>query len=176
MWWIAVTAAGAADLTTLSVELGRPSHGVVAGVVERPLAEVVELAADCEGSSSWFPDVRDTRVVSDDGVTVRCSGRTDLPWPLADRVWQIDTTIEDHGDVVVVAFTLVEGNLDALQGGYVLEDLGDGRTSITYEAWVDLGFWVPEALVDWATRRVLPEIVRGIEVAPLRADTFLARR
>jgi hypothetical protein len=176
--WLLITgmAAQGADLTRVEVEPGRSSHGVVVGVVDVPVAVVLERVVDCVGSSSWFPDVYGTTVVSDDGEVIRCAGHTDLPWPLADRSWRIDTTVERGADgSFVVPFTLAEGNLEELHGRYVLEGLADGRTRVTYEAWVDLGFWVPPALLDWATNRVLPAILEGIEAAPAR-PALVARR
>ena len=168
MWLFTCLAAHAATIESVEVQAARESHGVVAGVVDVPVGQVLDLVTDCAGSVGWFPDLLAARVVASGSDAVRCEGATDLPWPLTDRTWQIDTVVEPLADgVFSVPFALVDGsgNLDELRGRYLLEDLGDGRTRVTYEAFVDLGFWVPEALAHYATKQMLPAILLGIESA-----------
>ena len=146
---------------SLDVQVGRPSHGVIVGIVAVPVEQVLDIVMDCDRSDRWFPDLEDTRVVGPG----RCAGTTDLPWPISDRVWEIDTFAEGGADRWEARFAYVEGsgNLGSLHGRYVLERLDAGRTRVTYEGWVDLGFWAPQPLVAWATARVLPGILAGIE-------------
>lgn len=169
MWMFAALTAQAAQVDSVSVHVGRPSLGVVEGSVVAPLTDVLRLVLDCDGSDAWFPDLEDTRKVSEQDGAVRCAGRTDLPWPLADREWVIESRpAEVAPGLWEVPFALVPGsagNVPELHGTYRLEDLGDGRTSVYYDATVDIGFWIPDVLAEWATRRVLPAILWGIEHA-----------
>ncbi|MCA9494012.1 MAG: hypothetical protein KC621_28990 [Myxococcales bacterium] len=177
MFLLAPIAAFAAQIDVLDVEVGRPSFGVVEGVVDVPLAEAVRVVMDCAGADGWFPDLRDSVVVSEIDGVVRCSGRTDLPWPVTDRVWQIDSHVEDRGDGEVwVPFALVEGsgNVTEMHGSYLLTALPDGRAHVRYEATVDIGFWIPDPLAQWATRRVLPAILDGMEQAWSSEVTLVA--
>src|SRR5262249_38691860 len=40
-------------------------------------------------------------------------------------------------------FEMIDGDLKSARGGYTFEDLGGGRTRVTYENAVDPGFFVP---------------------------------
>jgi hypothetical protein len=179
MWMFAALAAFGADVSRVSVEVGRPSLGIVEGSVYAPLAEVLRLVLDCDGSDGWFPDLTDTRTVREENGSVHCAGQTDLPWPLADREWIIESRpAEIAPGIWEVPFALVPGsagNVPELHGAYRLEDLGGGRTRVRYDATVDIGFWIPEILAEWATKRVLPAILTGIEEAAGVRQTWLAR-
>jgi len=161
--------AAAAHPYAVDVDVGRLSRGEIVGVVDVPVEEALAIVMDCDQADVWFPDMLDTDVVSVDGDVIRCAGATNLPWPVPDRTWQIDS--EAHLEVVdgvetwVAAFDYVEGtgNLDVLRGRYLLQRAGAGQTLVRYEAFVDLGFWIPEPLVNWATRRILPGILMGME-------------
>src|SRR5689334_17771759 len=92
--WLTFALALTADAATVScveVTLGAPNHGIVEGTVDVPVAEVLAIVLDCAASDDWFPDLVGTRVVGVDGDTVRCGGSTNLPWPMPDRTWQIDS-------------------------------------------------------------------------------------
>jgi carbon monoxide dehydrogenase subunit G len=163
--------ASAAQLESIEVEVGRPAHGSMVGVVDVPIEEVFAIVMDCESTGEWFPDLDDTRLVAAD----RCAGRTDLPWPIADRTWEIDLASDGVGTSTweaSFAYVAGSGNLAAMHGRYLLEATDDGRTRVTYEAWIDLGFWIPEPLVSWATKRVLPGVLEGIEQEA--ASSFVA--
>lgn len=152
----------AAELTSIEVEVGRPAYGKMVGIVDVPVQQVFAIVMDCEGTGGWFPDLEDTHLVAAD----RCAGTTDLPWPITDRTWEIDLSASGVGtETWEAGFAYVpgSGNLAEMQGRYLLEATEDGRTRVTYEAWIDLGFWIPEPLVSWATKRVLPGVLEGIE-------------
>jgi hypothetical protein len=178
MWMFAPLAAFAAEVDTMSVEVGRPSTGIVEGIVEVAAADLLRLVTDCDGTDTWFPDIRGTHEVGGREGYVACAGATDLPWPLADRTWVIESRPKNVGPGVweiPFAFVPGSGNLSQLDGVWHLVDLGQGRTSVRYEATVDLGFWMPEVLVEWATKRVLPAILGGLEEAAASPAPWLAQ-
>ncbi len=151
---------------------GETAKGEVVGVVDVPLERVLDIVMDCEGNADWFPQARDTVLVSEDDNVMICHGRTDLPWPMGDRSWTIEVGAypETHKGVetwVVPFMHNGEGTVEEMFGGYHLQRWGkDGQqTLVTYEAWVDLGIWIPEPILNWATRRILPGILTGIEDA-----------
>ena len=163
--WMLVGVASAATDVVVDVVPGRLNHGSVSGVVDSPISEVLGKVMDCEGTSGWFPDLYDTRLVSADADGYRCSGSTDLPWPLADRAWSIDVErehLDDGSWRVSFSYVPGSGNLAEMRGAYVLRAAGTG-TRVEYVADIDLGFWVPQALIDWATRQILPGILDGLE-------------
>ena len=48
-----------------------------------------------------------------------------------------------HNPPSSLEFEMIDGDLKSVQGGYTFEDLGGGRTRVTYENAVDPGFFVP---------------------------------
>ena len=156
-----IATATAAEDVSITVEVARTSHGAVSGIVDAPIERVLDLIIDCDGADAWFPELVATHTVAPG----RCGGGTNLPWPVTDRTWQIDVhpAEVERGWDVSFAYVAGTGNLARMDGAYHLEPLADGRTRVTYEVWIDLGFWVPDPLVAWATRRVLPGILQGLE-------------
>jgi hypothetical protein len=163
--WMLAMAAGAATDVVVDVVPGRLNHGSVSGTVAMPISEVVGKVMDCEGTSDWFPNLYGTRLVEADAHAYRCSGSTDLPWPLSDRTWSIDVEEDRNADgdlVIRFAYVPGSGNLAEMRGAYVLRAVGDA-TEVRYTAGIDLGVWVPQAIVEWATRQLLPGILDGLE-------------
>jgi len=164
-----LSSVAAAHPYQVHVDAGRSSHGTVVGIVDVPVEEALAIVMDCDAADTWFPDMMDTEVVSVDGASVRCRGGTNLPWPVSDRRWEIESDarleVVDGEETWVARFDYVDGsgNVDALRGQYRLSATAEGQTLVRYEAFVDLGFWVPEPLVAWATRRILPGILQGME-------------
>lgn len=161
-------AAAAAEIDSVHVLAGSPTTGAVSGSVELPLEAAVTVITDCAGTAAWFPDMLDSVLVARWDHGYRCAGRTNLPWPLADRTWAIDVgwgQREDGAVVATFAYVPGSGNLAAMDGRYVLEPVGADRTRVTYEGAVDLGFWLPGCLLDWATSHLLPGVLTGLELA-----------
>jgi hypothetical protein len=168
LWCTLALAAQAADVDLVEVIPGRPSVGRVEGTVDAPLDQVLSVIGDCAGTARWFPDMLESRLVSSWEGGYRCAGATDLPWPLKDRTWTIDVALAPGDDGAWIAtFDYVpgSGNLAEMSGRYVVSPGENGRTDVTYEGRVDLGFWLPCAVVAWATAHLLPEVVHGLERA-----------
>lgn len=163
--WIAD--AVAVGPVTLEIEPGRVSRGMVSAVLDAPLPQVLAAVMDCGKADQWVPDLVDTAVVWEKDGRVRCQGRTNLPWPLTDRQWQIDLQREagPGAESAVVTFEYVRGsgNLELLGGRFALQAVDAHHTRVRCDASVDLGFWIPEPLLVWATDRVLPGILTGLE-------------
>lgn len=166
MLMLAITAALAAP--TVHVQPGRPTYGSVMDTVDAPIDIVRQVVSDCARLQLWFPDMRDTRVVARLGSGVRCEGVMDLPWPVADRSWHVfidgSEVVVNGQPAVLVRFAYIQGsgNLADMSGHFRLQAAPGGGTRVTYEAWVDLGFWLPSFVLSWATQRVLPGIIEGI--------------
>jgi hypothetical protein len=158
---VLAAAAFGAQVDAVEVTAGQLNHGRVVGTVDGDATAIMRVIRDCEGTARWFPDLLEARLVAEHSDGYRCAGVTDLPWPLADRTWTIDVRVS--GDVARFALVPGTGNVVVMEGRYALTERSDGRTEVDYEAWVDIGVWVPEFVVAWATRRVLPGILAGLE-------------
>lgn len=56
--------------------------------------------------------------------------------------------------------------MDQMYGYWYLErweDDPENATLLRYALWADLGVWLPDAIVRWATRRMLPGIIEGMQ-------------
>ena len=171
--FILTTAAFAAQLSStanlewhgdiaVSVVAGVPHKGEVVGLIDAPVDDVLRTILDCEGFESWFPDMRQVERISSEA----CRGTMNLPWPLADRTWTIDVGEAVQAESVWrVSFDYVpgSGNLEELHGTFSVA-AHQGGTLVHYEAWVDLGCWVPQWAMNWAAQRILPQLIAGLEM------------
>ena len=105
-------------------------------VVDAPASAVMDVIADFEAYPQWAKGVTKAEVVS--GLT---GGRADQVFfaldvsPIKD---EYTLAYQWDGDRQVT-WTLVEGKmLRALDGAYVLRDLGNGSTEVTYRLALDV--------------------------------------
>lgn len=167
---------------TVVVEPGQVNYGRVTGTVDIPIEAVLAIVEDCEGTDRWFPNTENAHVVRtyEDG-SVACAAVMQVPWPLADRSFELRTRSLAQADGSwLVTFDYVEGsgNVEVLHGGYHLVPRGprSEQTHVVYEAWVDIGCWVPSVILGWATGRVLPGVITGLEEEAARRAGVVAAR
>ena len=122
--------------------------------IEAPIGTVFEAAADVEGSSRWQAEIKvaECRERDGDGNQVLVHMETEA------KVRRIGSEMRFNYEAPNrIAWTQEEGDLKAVDGSWVLEDLGEGRTRATYELEVDLG-------------RKLGLLIRGPLVGVLRGQ------
>jgi ribosome-associated toxin RatA of RatAB toxin-antitoxin module len=105
-------------------------------VVDAGPAAVMEVIGDFASYPDWAKGVQEARVVEEgpDGWAKQVFFRLDVS-PIKDEY----TLAYDWDGYDEVTWTLVEGKmLSALDGAYVLRDLGGGRTEVTYRLALDL--------------------------------------
>src|ERR1700755_2521009 len=123
--------------------------------IEAPIEQVYAVAADVEGSPRWQPEIKLADCVERDGeeqILVRME--TDA------KVRTLGSTIRfSYEHPTRISWTQEEGDLKAVDGDWVLEDLGDGRTRATYRLRVELDLG-----------RVLGMVIRGPVVGVLRGQ------
>ena len=122
--------------------------------IEAPIDEVFAVAADVEGSPRWQPEIKGAECVerAADGNQVLVRMETDA------KVRRLAATMRfDYERPRHIGWAQEEGDLKSVVGSWELEDLGEGRTKVTYELEVDLG-------------RVLGLVIRGPVVGVLRGQ------
>ncbi len=105
-------------------------------VVDAEPAAVMEVIGDFASYPDWAKGVREARVVEEgpEGWARQVFFRLDVA-PIKDEY----TLAYDWDGYDEVTWTLVSGKmLSALDGAYLLRDLGDGRTEVTYRLALDL--------------------------------------
>ncbi len=122
--------------------------------IEAPIHEVYAVAADVEGSPRWQPEIKVAECVERDGGgnQVLVHMETDA------RVRRIGSEMRFSFEATSrISWAQQDGDLKSVEGSWELEDLGDGRTRVTYWLEVDLG-------------RVLGMVIRGPLVGVLRGQ------
>ncbi|HEV7400187.1 MAG TPA: SRPBCC family protein [Solirubrobacterales bacterium] len=122
--------------------------------VEAPLDAVYAAAADVEGSPRWQPEIKVAECVERDGEgnQVLVHMETDA------KVRTLGSDIRfSYDGPSRISWAQEDGDLKAVEGSWELEDLGDGRTRVTYWLEVDLG-------------RKLGLLIRGPLVGVLRGQ------
>jgi hypothetical protein len=151
-------------------EAGDISRGVVIGLLNAPAEALVAILADVENHEHWFPDTNDTTLVSQDGDTATFSGETHIPI-LPNRRWTNRGTYSTHnfatGTCHVFDYEYVEGsgNMDELFGYWLLCPYAEdpSKTMLKYVINADLGVPLPNSLLNWASRRMLPGVISGLQ-------------
>jgi ribosome-associated toxin RatA of RatAB toxin-antitoxin module len=121
--------------------------------IEAPIAVVYAIAADIESSPTWQPEITLAECIDRDGhgnqVLVRME--TDA------RVRRIGSTVNfNYEPPGRISWTQEDGDMKSIEGSWKFEDLGGGRTDVTYSLEVDLG-------------RIMGMALRGPVVGVLRA-------
>jgi ribosome-associated toxin RatA of RatAB toxin-antitoxin module len=131
--------------------------GTIAGSasteIEAPIEAVFAVAADVEGSPRWQPEIKVAECVERDG------GEQALVHMETDaKVRTLGAEMRfSYEQPALISWTQEDGDLKSVDGAWELEDLGDGRTAVTYRLEVDLG-------------RVLGMVIRGPVVGVLRGQ------
>ena len=104
--------------------------------IEAPIEKVFEAAADVEASPRWQPEIKVAECVErdGDGNQVLVHMETDA------KVRTLGSDIRfSYEGPTRMSWVQEDGDLKAIEGSWELEDLGDGRTRVTYWLEVDLG-------------------------------------
>jgi len=122
--------------------------------IEAPIGEVYAVAADVEGSPRWQPEIKVAECIERDG-----EGNQALVHMETDaKVRRLGSEIRfSYEEPSRISWVQEDGDLKAVEGSWELEDLGEGRTRVTYWLEVDLG-------------RALGLLIRGPLVGVLRGQ------
>jgi ribosome-associated toxin RatA of RatAB toxin-antitoxin module len=133
--------------------------------VDAPIDRCYELAEDVSSAPEWQGGLISMDVIErdQDGRPLVCDALSDA------KLRKVKTRIRfSYERPARVAWTLIEGDLNSLEGSWELEDLGGDRTRVTYALAVDPGS-IPRLIrgpIEHAARTIL---VNG------RADEFARR-
>ena len=156
------------------VELDKSSsvnRGIVIGIIQDDINDVTPLIARCWEYGDWRDNLTDTGLEerrSDNNVV--CSGTARVPFPGRNRDGHFDvhnqSTEVEGPRAYVSTFEYIEdsGNLEDMFGYWVAYPYGpdNEHTMLKHVLNVDIGGWLPDFLIRWATRRTLPNTVLGI--------------
>jgi uncharacterized membrane protein len=122
--------------------------------IEVPIGEVYAIAADVEGSPRWQPEIKVAECIERDGE----GNQTLVHMETDAKVRRLGSEMRfGYAAPGRISWVQEDGDLKAVEGSWELEDLGDGRTRVTYWLEVDLG-------------RALGLLIRGPLVGVLRGQ------
>lgn len=134
-------------------------------VISAPPDKCFDVIADYERYSEFLPEVKKTRAVN------RRGNECDVQYE-AEVVKLIKYTVHLKEERPTrVSWTYIDGDfMRDNKGGWLLEDLGDGKTKATYTVEITLGPLVPKsivnALVDTSLPKLLENFKKRIESRP----------
>lgn len=121
-------------------------------------SEVYAVMADVDGYPEWQPDVKSATVLERDaeGRPARAVITQDA------KVRTVEVSLRyRHDPPHEMAWTLEKGDVKAMDGSWVLEDLGNGRTRVTYSLDVDPGRALGLLLRGPVVQRVTDHVLDG---------------
>ncbi len=162
-------ASAAAGEMLVEGERGDLNRGEVIGWVNAPMDEVADIVRDIDNHEAWFPDTATSTLISTTSNTSVSEGRTSVPL-VRDRYWRLNgrqESITFDGIACEVMHyeyddSYEDGNMEALHGYWLLCPY-EGGTAVKYVINADLGIWLPNAIITWAQRRMLPGIITGLQ-------------
>lgn len=122
--------------------------------IEAPIDEVYAVAADVEGSPRWQPEIKAAECIERDGEGNQVLVHMETDAKVRRLGSEIRFSYEQPGRI---SWVQEDGDLKSIEGSWELEDLGEGRTRVTYWLEVDLG-------------RTLGLLIRGPLVGALRGQ------
>lgn len=152
---------------------GGVNSGLVIGLVKAPVSEIAPIVAACGKYADWRDSLLNTGVIKTESSTVViCKGTAKVPFPASNRNGHFRVENKDAKIDGIDSFTSVygyiegSGNLNDMYGYWLLQPF-DGNpeyTVIKHILNVDIGGWLPDFLVRWATSRVLPDTIYGVRM------------
>jgi hypothetical protein len=159
------------DVITRLSQSESVNRGEVIGIIQAPMDEVWPIIQDCGSYATWREAITDTGVLERQGWSnLICKGTAKVPFPARDRHGNFRVLNNGRNvagiDSLVSTYKYIEdsGNLNDMHGYWLLQPYGpEGEhTLLKFVLNVDIGGWLPDFLVRWATRRVLPDTVMGL--------------
>jgi ribosome-associated toxin RatA of RatAB toxin-antitoxin module len=104
--------------------------------IEAPIDGVYAIAADVEGSPRWQPEIKVAECLERDAE----GNQTLVHMETDAKVRTLGSDIRfSYDGTSRISWVQEDGDLKAVEGSWELEDIGEGRTRVTYWLEVDLG-------------------------------------
>lgn len=126
--------------------------------VDVPPSVLYEVIVDYEKYPEFLSDVKSAKVLERGEGFAKARFELDLIKTVRYTIRLVEKPDRE------VSWTMIESNLmKSNEGGWTLEDLGDGRTRATYRIEVGLGRFVPKTIVNALTGRTLPATLQAFK-------------
>jgi ribosome-associated toxin RatA of RatAB toxin-antitoxin module len=139
--------------------------GTSTAEIDAPLDRVWALVEDVEAAPRWQGGLKGMTALERDGHgrPTRCEAAADIKVRTVKTIVRFDY----EGAPKELTWTQEKGDLKSVDGSWVLEDLGDGRSRATYRVEVDFGRMLG-ALVRGPVVGVIREMLAGARAGELK--------
>jgi hypothetical protein len=130
------------------------------GIVGGSPQACFDALVDFESYPEWQTAVKSCSVLDRDS-----SGRgRRVAFQIDAKVRSVSYTLDySYDEPGLLSWEFVEGDVNDVDGEFVLEDLGDGTTLATYSLRIDPGVWMPGKLVSVLTDQVMQRSVDDLK-------------
>lgn len=104
--------------------------------IEAPIEAAYEAAADVEASPRWQPEIKVAECIERDGDGNQVLVHMETDAKVRRLGSDIRFSYERHRKI---SWVQEDGDLKSVEGSWEFEELGEGRTRVTYRLEVDLG-------------------------------------
>ena len=141
--------------------------GTASTEIAAPIAAVYAVAADGEGATRWQQEIQVAECLDRDADGNQLTVRMETETPIKRLTSVLDYSYESPTHI---AWTQTDGDLKSVVGSWDLEDLGDGRTRVTYKLEVD-----PGRILGMAIRGPVTDALRAkmVDSMPGKLKTFI---
>jgi ribosome-associated toxin RatA of RatAB toxin-antitoxin module len=129
-------------------------------LIDSPARQIWSVLTDCDHTPEFIPNLKSCRILQHGEDTQITEQQVKFSWllPKITYVYQ-----SNYHKFKRIDFKKVSGDLRALEGSWVLEEIGDGRrTILTYSVFSDPGFFIPQWLVRRILRKDLPKVLLAL--------------
>lgn len=142
----------------------------VIAVIDGAPADVFAVITDFSSYERWVADQVESVVVSGEAGRFVLQGETRVP-VFRNRTYRLDdvhrTEVIDGHTVYIDEWDYIQGsgNMDENEGFWIVMPYNgdEARSLIRMVLYADLGMLLPPAVINWGTRRALPNLVAGIQ-------------
>lgn len=156
------------EVITMVETQGDENRAELIALIEGDAASVWSVIADFESYEAWVPDQTSSDVVQRSGNVWVLEGETRVPI-LPNRRYRLrdvrSERIVDGQTVYIDEWEYIEnsGNMEENRGFWYVAPYDATRTLIRMVVFADLGIPVPQSVINWGTRRALPDLAEGIQ-------------
>lgn len=147
-------------------------YGESVAVVNGSVGEFAAILFDWENFPEWIPAQSVARVLEQEGDSLVVYGESKMPFPFGRRKYQArvvtgEETDESGEPIAYLTWQYIpgSGNIKQSSGFWYMRPYGEGgdQTLARYVAYADPGIWLPSFIIDWATKDVLPKVMKALQ-------------
>lgn len=140
---------------------GQKTFEVAQIVIHANADRIFKILTDYQNAGSLFPGLKSCRVVQDLGATKYVAYKVEPNSSLGTYQYQLEITETRNRSI---EWHRIKGDLRAIDGSWKLEpDASGANTIVTYSSSVQVGFFMPQSLVNRQIRNSMPGVLYALK-------------